>query len=472
MNNETPSSSLRRSGERPGRSHHLWKLLALFLALSMVAAACGDSDEEESGTEESGDSTEESGDADEGGGDGDEEATGDGEPVTIEWWHIQNVDPMLGVWEEIATEFEEEHPNVTIEINAMENEAFKSALQVNLQAGDVPDLFQSWGGGGLKEQVDAGLVQDVTELSSGFIDQLRPTAAETFQVDGAQYGIPFNQGMVGFWYNKALFAEAGVDEPPTTWEELLEVVGQLKDAGITPIAVGAGDKWPAHFYYAYLMLRIGGPDAMEQAADDGDFNVPAFIEAGEEIQRLVEMEPFQPGFLATPWDGADGEAGFMGSGQAAMDLMGQWAPGAFENSSPDGEGLGDDLGWFPFPAFDGGEGGPNDVLGGTDGFVVGKDAPPEAVEFLEYLTAPEQAARAAATDTILPVTVGSEDAVTDPNQLMVLEGLLAADFAQLYLDQYYTPEIGSAVNDAVQSLFAGESGPEDATEAITSAAQG
>ena len=50
---------------------------------------------------------------------------------------------------------------------------------------------------------------------------------------------------------------------------------RLKDAGITPIAVGAGDKWPAHFWYSYLMVRLGGADAMNQIADDNNFSVPA-----------------------------------------------------------------------------------------------------------------------------------------------------------------------------------------------------
>ena len=71
------------------------------------------------------------------------------EQVTIEWWHIQNTEPMMTLWQDIANEFMEANPNVKINITVMENEAFKAALQTNLQAGEVPDLFQSWGGGGL-----------------------------------------------------------------------------------------------------------------------------------------------------------------------------------------------------------------------------------------------------------------------------------------------------------------------------------
>ncbi|HSJ84179.1 MAG TPA: extracellular solute-binding protein [Acidimicrobiia bacterium] len=446
------------------------RLLTLLAVLAMLVAACGGGEGGEATTTAAPDTSETTAAADETTTTG--APTDEMEPVSLEWWHLQNVDPMLGVWQEMADQFTAANPHVTIEITAMENEALKAALQTRLQAGDPPDLFQSWGGGGLREQVEAGLVQDITEASAGFIENLNPGAVGLYQVDGVQYGIPYNLGMVGAWYNKALFAEAGIDAPPATWEEYLEDVQTLKDAGITPIAVGAGDKWPAHFYYTYLMIRIGGEEAMNQLAEDRDFSAEPFIEAGNQLQRLIDMEPFQPGFLATPWDGADGEAGFMGSGQAAMDLMGQWAPNAFVNASPDGEGLGEDLGWFPFPEVEGGAGAITDALGGGDGFAVGRDAPPEAVQFLEYLTAIEQANRVGEVGTILPITVGSEDSVTDPNMVEVLQGRAAATFVQLYLDQFFDPELGAAINDAVQTLFAGTATSEEIAETITEAAQG
>ncbi len=389
--------------------------------------------------------------------------------VTINWWHIQNADPMLSVWAGIAKDYQKLHPNVTIKITVMENEAFKAALKTNMQSGKVPDLFQSWGGGVLREQVKAKLVRDITKESAKFIGNLNAGAVGLQRVDGKLYGVPFNSGMVGFWYNKDLFAKAGITAPPTTWDEFLADVAKLKAAGITPIAVGAGDKWPAHFYYSYLMIRFGGKAAMDKVTKDGNFNVPAFIKAGDELKKLIDLKPFQSGFLATPWDGADGEAGFMATGKAAMDLMGQWAPGAFANQTPNQAGMGDKLGWFPFPAVTGGAGQATDAFGGSDAFAVGKNAPAEAVDFLGYLTAVDQAKKAGATNSILPVTKGADVSVADPNQKAVLSGLSKAGFVQLYLDQYFSPAVGSAVNDAVQSLFAGKSSSADVANAITAA---
>lgn len=432
--------------------------LALLSVLVLALTACGSDATESDGADETG-STETTA-ATEG-----SPAAASGDPVTIEWWHIQNSDPGLSLWQEVADEFMAEHPNVTIDITVQENEAFKSALQTNLQAGDVPDLFQSWGGGGLREQVDAGLVQDVTAATDPWIDTLNEGAVKLYEVDGVRYGVPFELGMVGFWYNKALFEEAGIDAPPTTWEEFLEDVQTLEDAGITPIALGAGDKWPAMFYWAYLAQRIGGAEVMEEATVARSLDDPTFVTAGEELQRLVELEPFQRGFLGTAWDGPDGQAAAIANSQAAMHLMGHWAPGTQQANGPD---LGEDLGWFAFPAVEGGAGDISDALGGGNGFAVGRDAPPEAIEFLEYLSSVEVAERVGAAN-MLPVTIGAEDSITDPALKEVIEQRGKASFVQLYLDQAWPPEVGAAINDAVQGLLAGSAGPQDVVEAINAA---
>ena len=156
-----------------------------------------------------------------------------------------------------------------------------------------------------------------------------------------------------------------------------------------------------------------------------------------------------------------------------MDLMGQWAPGAFRTQAgvDTQEEMPFELGWAPFPAVDGGAGAGTDVFGGGNGFAVGKDAPPEAVAFLEFITN-EQNQETWAKNSGLPVNPAAADAVSDPNMLAVLEGLNSATFMQLFLDQYFTAEVGAAINDQTALLFAGETTPEEAAAAITAVAQG
>ncbi|WP_229402344.1 extracellular solute-binding protein [Micromonospora okii] len=392
-------------------------------------------------------------------------------PQAINWWHIQNTEPMLPVWAAMAQEYQGAHSGVTVEIQPLENEAFKAKLTTATQAGSPPDLFQSWGGGTLKQQVDAGLVKDLTDDVKPWIGSLLPAAVQPFTIDGKVYGVPFDVGMVGFWYNKALFDAAGVTAPPTTWAGLLDAVRRLRAAGTVPIALAGKEKWPGHYYWAYLAMRVGGLGALQQAAKDGNFDTPDFVAAGERLRELIDLQPFQKGFLGADYSSPDGQAATMGNGGAAMELMGQWAPSVQASSSTGKKGLGDKLGFFVFPAVDGGKGSASDAFGGGNGFAVGKDAPAATVDFLRSLLSVDNQRRAAKTGLVLPTVREAVDGIADPNNKIVAQTLAGATGFQLYLDQAYPPAVGQQVNDSVAELFAGNKTPAQIVKDITTVAK-
>jgi raffinose/stachyose/melibiose transport system substrate-binding protein len=274
--------------------------------------------------------------------------------------------------------------------------------------------------------------------------------------------------MIGWWYNKDLFAQAGIDAPPTTWSEFLEDVQKLNDAGITPIAVGMGDKWPGMHMWAYLVTRLGGKDNFEGALlRTGSFTDEPFVQAGYKLQELLALEPFQDGFLGATYGD---EATWMGNGKVAMELMGQWAPAVMKDNSEDKQGIGDALGWFPFPAVEGGAGDPNDAVGGGNGFAIGKNASPEAVDFVKYLSRPESQVQLAEIGVAIPVVKGGEAGMTDPLMITLQQSLAKAQYFQLYYDQALPPAMGSVINDSVQGLFAGTLTPEQLAQAIEDSA--
>ncbi|SDK10368.1 raffinose/stachyose/melibiose transport system substrate-binding protein [Nonomuraea maritima] len=394
---------------------------------------------------------------------------GGGSPakVEIEWWHLSTADPLKTLWAQRAKEFEAKNPHVTIKATVLENDAYKAKLTTVTQSGQAPDLFATWGGGVLQQQIDAGLVKDITDDVADVLPTFTPAALSAYQVDGRTYGLPTDIGVVGFWYNKKLFAKAGITEPPATWSAFLETVQKLKAAGVTPIALAGKEKWPGHYYWAYLAMRIGGLDALKQAATDHDFTKPDFVTAGQQLKALADLQPFQRGFLGAGYGTADGQAAVMGNGGAAMELMGQWAPATQADA---GEGLGEDLGFFPFPAVEGGKGSIGDAFGGGGGLAVGADAPPEAVEFAKYMTAMENHTKAVEAGGVLPVLKGEEEAVKDPNLKQVATMLAGATGYQLYLDQAYPPAVGQQVNDSVAELIGGTKTPEEIAEDITEVA--
>lgn len=378
---------------------------------------------------------------------------------------------MLPVWAEMARLYEVRHEHVTIKVEPRENEAFKAELAKVSRAGSPPDLFQSWGGGLLRQQVEAGLVRDITDEVAPWVGQLLPAALQPYTVDDRLYGVPFDLGMVGFWYNRDHFADAGITSPPTTWTQLLEAVGKLKDAGIVPIALAGKDKWPAHFYWAYLAMRVGGLGPLERAALDGNFDTPEFVTAGERFLDLVKLKPFQSGYRRAEYGSPDGQAAAIGNGEAAMELMGQWAPSIQASSSTSKRGIGSRLGFFTFPTVEGGKGEATDVLGGGNGFAVGRGAPSATVDFLRTLLRAENQRRAAQTGAVLPTNLAAVGQIKDPNNQVVAANLAVATGFQLYLDQAFPPKVGQQINDSVADLVAGTKRPDQIVKDITAVAR-
>jgi raffinose/stachyose/melibiose transport system substrate-binding protein len=394
------------------------------------------------------------------------------EPVTINWWHINTADPGLSNWQALADAYTAENPHVTFEITVLENEAFKARLVTVMQAGDPPDLFQSWGGGVLRTFADNGLVRNIEPELAEWKDTIAAKAAlELYGQNGEYYGVPWTWGALGMFYNKALFTEAGLDPeaPPTTWTEFLAAVQTLKDAGITPLTLGEGDKWPGHFWWVYLAIRLGGEEAFQKAyTREGSFADEPFVQAGTHLQELIDLDPFPEGFLAMTY--GDQET-IMGNGEAAMELMGQWSPDVQKSSSESGEGLGEDLGWFPFPVVEGGAGNPDDVLGGGDGFAVGANAPDETIDFLRFILSEENQRAMAELGLVVPVITGVDDIFADnPVMSSIVDARNNAPYFQLYYDQFLPPAMGVVVNDAVETLFAGTGNAEEAAQAVEDSA--
>jgi raffinose/stachyose/melibiose transport system substrate-binding protein len=394
-------------------------------------------------------------------------STAGGAPVTVDWWHITTGEPGKSDFQAVADAYTAAHPNVKINITVLENEAFKTKLATSIQAGDIPDLFQSWGGGIMAAQADAGALKDITSDIASWKDTINPGALSIYQYNGKQYGVPWDMGMIGFWYNKDAFTKAGITAVPTTWSDYLSDVSKLKASGIAPLAIAGQDKWPSMHLWTYLVLRIGGGEALSQMIQSGNWNTDACTKAGDQVVALNKLDPYQAGYKAAVYNN---EAAAVGNGKAAMELMGQWAPSVQKDQSADKKGLGDKLGWFPFPSVEGGAGAPTDGVGGGNGIAVGKDAPPEALDFLKFFNSVETGKKLNTDGVGLSTVVGAESSVTDPNLQQVLAGRGNAQFMQLYLDQATSPAMGTAINDATVGLFLGASDPAKVCQAITDAA--
>ncbi|MBV9565267.1 MAG: extracellular solute-binding protein [Bradyrhizobium sp.] len=390
--------------------------------------------------------------------------------TTVKWLHIEANPAQVKIWEEVARSYEAAHPGTRIEMQFLENEAYKAKLPTILQSKDRPNIIYSWAGGVLKSQIEAGVLEDITDQIKGYSDSLTPAALAAFSRDGRIYGLPTALSQVGFLYNKELMAKAKVDAAGIkTWDDLLAAVKTLKAAGVTPIVAGGADKWPLHFYWTHLAVRIGGKAAFDAAlrGENGGFAGETFQKSGELFKQLVDLQPFQNGFLGFKNPQA---VGYFGDGKAAMTLAISTVYHLQRALAADKKGLAEDqIGWFDFPMVPGGKGEPSDTLGGITGWLVTKGSPKETVDFLKFFVSKDVQTRLAAGNFIIPVVKGADAGLNNAFMKQIAANLSKSRYHQNFYDQSLGPSVGRVVNDVTAEIAGGSMAPKDAAEAIEAA---
>ena len=401
---------------------------------------------------------------------GDTAASEDGK-VSMTFWHNSTTGQGKAFWENTAADYMKDHPQVTIEVQAIQNEDLDGRLQTAMNSGDAPDIFLSRGGGKLQDMVDAGQVQDVTDaISDETKSNIPESAFAGLTIDGKVYGFPTSILPGGIFYSKDLFAQAGITETPKTMQDLSEAVDKLKTAGIDAIALGAKDAWPAAHWYYFFALRECSQDVLTSSAVKGDFSDQCWLKAGEDLEEFAATEPFNSGFLTTSaQQGAGSSAGLLANHKAAMELMGAWNVGVIGDLTPDKKPLAD-LGWFPFPALDGGDGSATAMMGGLDAFSCSKDAPAECADFLNFAMQTKYQELYSQAFSTLPANTAAQSVIDDPALKDILTAYNDADYISVWMDTLLGQNVGNALNVGVVDMLAGKGSPQGILDAVESAA--
>ena len=385
--------------------------------------------------------------------------------ITIEVWHIQNAEPGPTLFASAIERYQADHPDITVNAIAMQNDPYKQRIRTALGAGDEPCIFMSWGGGPMLEYVNADVIIPLTPYfetnipayfeGDNYMDYFMPASFSNVSApDGEVYGVPVeNVGVAVIFYNRQIFEDLGL-EVPTNMEELETVAQTLIDNSIAPFSLAGGPKWPSSMYYMYLVDRLAGPTAFAEAvARTGSMEAEPFVRAGEIIQTWVQNGWFVEGFNGLDYDTGQSRIP-MYAGQAAMELMGTWEIGNFLSENPDF--YENNLGFFPFPAIEDGEGDPSSVVGtvGDNYYHIASSCeyPSEAFDFLTYLLDEQSISERIAAGRIPPI-VGISDQIEEPLLSSVVAMVEDAASVQLWYDQYLPTELGQVHLDAIQALF-------------------
>ena len=366
----------------------------------------------------------------------------------------------------------EEHPDQPIELQMFGNQGYKDKLRIALGAGQGPDLMFSWGGAALKTYVDAGYVEPIDDPA--ITDRYLPSVLDTVTFDGKVYGAAINNIQpVVILYNDAVFRQVGA-EPPTTWDELLDLVPVFEEEGIAPIALAGQSKWPQLPYLGYLVDRIGGPEVFDAiVANEPDaWSHPAVTQALTEIQTLVEAGGFVDDHASIAYETGAADA-LLYTGRAAMMVVLSQAYSNIKTAAPDFVESGD-LKAVPFPAYDGGAGDPANLVGNPSNFwSVNASATDEHKEtvlaFLAEQVMNEEYIGEILDRSAVPGVTTARDQITERDDTfaeMVVDLTEAAPHFQLSWDQAINPSQAEQLTTHLDRVFLLQTTPEEFVSAM------
>lgn len=290
----------------------------------------------------------------------------------------------------IIDEYMDANPNVTIEVEALDEEAYKTKFKAYAMNG-MPDVVSIWGQPSfLDEVLDAGVLAELNEedyLDYSFI----AGSLDGFKKDDKLYGLPRNTDIMLFYYNQKMFDDNGW-KVPATYEELLSLCGDIQAAGITPVAMDGGDGWPMACFLTDIMVKIAGTDyadIVSKAVAAGDFNAPEIQQATQILVQSADAGMFQIGYDSQDYGTA---MNLFTNGQAAMFCMGSWecSMALNEDIAPE---IRDNIRAFTMPTIDGGKGKASDIAawnGGGYAVSANSQVKDEAIKFLNYMYQPDK----------------------------------------------------------------------------------
>lgn len=294
------------------------------------------------------------------------------------------------VEQKIIDDYMKENPNVTIEVEALDEEAYKTKFKAYAMEG-MPDVVSIWGQPAfLDEVVDAGVLAELNQddyKDYGFVEG----SLSGYTYDGKLYGLPRNTDIAVFYYNQKMFEDNGW-EVPKTYDELIALAKKINDKDIVPVAMDGGDGWPVCVYLADVMYKITGTDysdIISEAMKTGDFSAPELKQATQLLKDAADAKMFQKGYDSQDYATAQN---LFTNGQAAMFYMGSWETSMATNEDIP-EDIRENIRVFTMPTVKDGKAAETDISawnGGGYAVNANSEVKEEAIKFLNYMYQPDK----------------------------------------------------------------------------------
>jgi raffinose/stachyose/melibiose transport system substrate-binding protein len=389
------------------------------------------------------------------------------------FWDTANSGGRQEIVETLAEEFEAQQQGVTVEHQGYEQAQLDDQLQRAVQSGEGPDISQiNNGENSMGPMVRAGLIlpmDDYAEqygwnnlLSPGLIARNRYTEDGETIGQGVLWGVSSEAEIVGFYYNKQIFADNGV-EIPETFADLEAAMQAFKDAGVTPLVFGNLDPWPAIHLFGEIhgtMTTREYLDGLIYRQGDQSWDTDEIRQAAAKLQEWK-----QNGYLLEGFEGISPDDAWplFAAGQGAMLMQGSW-------QAPDlAAEMNDNVGFFLMPPQE--AGGTVLHVGGVGipyGITQNAEDPDLAAEFINYLVS-ERALELMVEQSALPgQTVPAEMITADTLAGDLYTAWNAANEADAighYMD-WATPTFYDTLTSELQRLLGDQTTPEAFAQAL------
>lgn len=354
-------------------------------------------------------------------------------------------------------------------------DAFNQKIKLLISSGDLPDIVFNGGNNITELAAKSGKVADLTpyfDADPEWEALFDETSLEFNMVDGKIYGVPVSKEISYIYYNKDLFAQAGIEAPEVAyadWNAFFEACDKLKAAGITPVGMDTADSgWLTNLWMSALIGTNG--DAGNQWMNSmypTDFNTPEVVAAAETVQKM-----FQEYTTADAVGGKyDPMATHFFNGEVAMFPNGPWMIPDFSETEKAPEGFYDKVGIMLMP----GNGmemvpTPGDMVGASE-----EEKIKAAVDFLKFETKPENQIKALEMTGLQPVSNGLEIPATliesDPLMAQVLEIQDKAEVTYGQNQAYWYQNTIDTFSTELPELAYGNITPEEFCEKLSESAK-
>lgn len=278
-------------------------------------------------------------------------------------WHVwpEGTSTAAPAMQKALEETKAKFPEVEFQIDAVADtgDSYKTKIKTALAAGEAPDIFYTWGGGFSKGFVESGKVLELDPyLNDGTKDKLVSGTLDLLTYHDKIYALPVSMNVAMLYYNTELFEKYNL-QPPTTFDELIEVSKAFKEQGVTPLAVGGKDKWTVAMYQNGIAMKTAGTKYVNDAlAGKASFDTPEIKKSVELMEELYSIGAFPDGTLGLNRD--EGQIPFL-EGQIPMYYNGSWVASNIFDSTVKGK-----IKAINMPIVEGGVGTETEFLGGAD----------------------------------------------------------------------------------------------------------